>query len=113
MQMEDSTLPTDLEPDWRTPYLDHLVQGELPLDKTEAQWIPRRAKTFVIYDDNKELYRRSPTGILQHCIIIQEKNLLEDLYSGAYGHHMIPRPLVGNAFQQVSIGQLRSLTLSS
>jgi hypothetical protein len=53
MQMEGSTLPADLEPDWRTPYLDCLIQGELPSDKTEAQWIARRAKTFVIYGDDK------------------------------------------------------------
>jgi hypothetical protein len=64
MQMEGLTPPADLEPDWRTPYLDCLTRGELPLDKTEARWITRRAKTFVIYDDDKELYRHSPTGIL-------------------------------------------------
>jgi hypothetical protein len=64
MQKEGSTLPADLEPDWRIPYLDCLTRGELPLDKTEARWIARRAKTFVIYSDDKELYRRSPTGIL-------------------------------------------------
>jgi hypothetical protein len=37
MQTEGSTLPADLEPDWRVPYLDHLTRGDLPLDKTEAQ----------------------------------------------------------------------------
>jgi hypothetical protein len=84
MQTEGSTLPANLEPDWRTPYLDCLTQGELPLDKTEARWIARRAKTFVIYGDDKELYRRSPTAVLQRCIIIEEgKNLLKDLHSGA------------------------------
>jgi hypothetical protein len=36
MQTEGSTLPTDVEPDWRTPYLDCITRGELPLDKTEA-----------------------------------------------------------------------------
>jgi hypothetical protein len=83
MQTEGSTLPADLEPDWRTPYLDYLTRGELPLDKTEARWITRQAKTFVIYGNDKELYRRSLTGILQRCITIEEgKNLLEDLHSG-------------------------------
>jgi hypothetical protein len=91
MQMEGSTLPADLEPDWRTPYLDCLIQGELPSDKTEAQWIARRAKTFVIYGDDKELYRRSPTSILQCYITIKEgKNLLKDLHLGACGHHAVP-----------------------
>jgi hypothetical protein len=99
MQTKGSTLLADLELDWRIPYLDYLTRGELPLDKTEARQIARRAKTFVIYDDNKELYRRSPTGILQRCITIEEvKNLLKDLHSGACGYHAAPQTLVGNAF---------------
>jgi hypothetical protein len=99
MQMEGLTLPANLKPDWRIPYLDRLTRGDLPLDKTEARQIAHRAKTFVIYDDNKELYRRSPTGILQHCITNEEgKNLLKDLHSGACGHHTTPRTLVENAF---------------
>jgi ribonuclease HI len=101
MQTEGSTLPADLELDWRLPYLDRLTRGDLPLDKTEARWISRRAKTFVIYGDNKELHRRSPTGILQRCITNEEgKNLLTDLHSGACGHHAGPRTLVRNAFRQ-------------
>jgi hypothetical protein len=61
------------------------------LDKTEARRIARRAKTIVIYDDDKELYRRSPTGILQRSITLEEgRNLLKDLHSGACGHHTAP-----------------------
>jgi hypothetical protein len=101
MQTEGSTLPVDLKPDWCILYLNCLTRGELPLDKTEARWIARWAKTFVIYGDDKELYRSSPTGILQSCITIEEgKNLLEDLHSGACGHHVAPRTLVGNVFRQ-------------
>jgi ribonuclease HI len=101
MQVEGSTPLANLEPDWCIPYLDHLTRGDLPLDKTEARWITRRAKTFVIFGDNKELYRRSPTGILQRCITTEEgKNLLKDLHSGACGHHAAPRTLIGNAFRQ-------------
>jgi hypothetical protein len=37
MQTKGSTLPADLEPDWRVPYLDRLTRGDLPLDKTEAR----------------------------------------------------------------------------
>jgi hypothetical protein len=44
MQAEGSTLPADLEPDWRVSYLDRLTRGDLPLDKTEARRIARRAK---------------------------------------------------------------------
>jgi transposase InsO family protein len=101
MQMEGSTLPANPKPDWCTPYLDCLIRGELPLEKIEARRIARRAKTFVIYGDDKELYQRNPTGILQRYITIREgKNLLKDLHSRACGHHAAPRTLVGNAFRQ-------------
>jgi hypothetical protein len=84
------------------------------LDKTKARRITRLAKTFVIYGDDKELYRRSPMGILQHCITIEEgKNLLKDLHSRAYGHHVAPRTLLRNAFRQGSIGQPQSPMLLS
>jgi hypothetical protein len=84
MQVEGSTPPSNLEPDWRVPYLDYLIRGDLPSDKIEARRIARRVKTFVIFGDSRELYRRSPTGILQRCITNEEgRNLLDDLHSGA------------------------------
>jgi hypothetical protein len=55
---------------WQTPYLQYLLRGELPLDKAEAQRLARRAKSFVLLGDEKELYHRSPSGILQRCISI-------------------------------------------
>ena len=87
--------------DWRTPFLDCLIRCELPEDRSEACRIARWAKSYVIYGESKELYRRSPTGILHHCITIEEgQKLLEDLHSGACGHHAAPKTLVGNAFRQ-------------
>jgi hypothetical protein len=101
MQVEGSTPPSDPKPDWRVPYLDHLIRGDLPSDRTEARWIARRAKTFMIFGDSRELYHRSPTGVLQRCITNEEgRELLNDLHSGACGHHAAPRTLVGNAFRQ-------------
>jgi hypothetical protein len=50
---------------WQTPYLQYLHRGELPLDRAEARWLARRAKSFVLLGDGKELYHRSPSGILQ------------------------------------------------
>jgi hypothetical protein len=72
MQVEGPAPPYDPKPDWRIPYLDHLVRGDLPLDKIEARRVARRAKSFVIFGDSKELYRRSPTGVLQRCITNEE-----------------------------------------
>jgi hypothetical protein len=58
--------------DWQTPYPQYLHQGELPLDRAEARRLARRAKSFVLLGDGKELYHRSPSGILQRCISITE-----------------------------------------
>jgi hypothetical protein len=47
---------------WQTPYLQYLHQGELPLDRAEARRLARRAKSFVLLGDGKELYHRSPSS---------------------------------------------------
>jgi ribonuclease HI len=88
-------------PNWQAPYLEYLLRGELPLDKAEARRLARRAKSFVLLGDEKELYHRSPSGILQRCISIAEgQELLQEIHSRACGHHAAPRALVGNAFRQ-------------
>jgi ribonuclease HI len=87
--------------DWQTPYLQYLLRGELPLDKAEARRLARRATSFVLLGDEKELYHRSPSGILQRCISdAQGQELLQEIHSGACGHHATPRTLMGNAFRQ-------------
>jgi hypothetical protein len=48
---------------WQTPYLQYLHR-ELPLDRAEARRLARRAKSFVLLGEGKELYHRSPLGIL-------------------------------------------------
>jgi hypothetical protein len=86
---------------WQTPYLEYLLRGELPLDKAEARRLARRAKSFVLLGDEKELYHCSSLGILQRCIsVAQGQELLQEIHSGACGHHAAPRTLVGNAFRQ-------------
>jgi ribonuclease HI len=86
---------------WQTPYLQYLLRGELPLDKAEARRLARCAKSFVLLGDEKELYHRSPSSILQRCIsVAQGQELLQEIHSGVCGHHAAPRTLVGNAFRQ-------------
>jgi ribonuclease HI len=105
---EGEALPVEEErsgvtPDrnWQTPYLQYLHRGELPLDQAEARRLAWHAKSFVLLGDGKELYHRSPSGILQRCIPIAEgQELLQEIHSGACGHHAAPRALVGNAFRQ-------------
>jgi ribonuclease HI len=68
---------------WQTLYLQYLHRGELPLDRAEAQQLARRAKSFVLLGDEKELYHRSPSGLLQRCISIAEgQELLQEIHSG-------------------------------
>jgi hypothetical protein len=92
-----------VEEEWQTPCLQYLHRGELPLDRAKARRLARRAKSFVLLGDGKALYHRSPSGILQRCIPIAEgQKLLQEIHSGACGHHAAPRALVGNAFRQGS-----------
>ena len=103
---EQEAMDIDSEPpapddslDWRYPLLRCLVDNTLPADQAEARRMARRAKTFLLLDG--EMYNRSPSGILMRGIPRQEGiKLLEDIHSGAYGHHAAPRMLVGNVFRQ-------------
>jgi ribonuclease HI len=86
---------------WQTPYLQYLLRGELPLNKADARRLARRAKSFVLLGDEKELYHHSPSGILQRCISVAEgQELLQEIHLGACGHHAAPRALIGNTFRQ-------------
>jgi hypothetical protein len=38
----------------------------MPADETEARRVTRRSKGYTII--NKEIYRRSATGVLQRCV---------------------------------------------
>ena len=94
---EDPAIKPDPLVDWRTLYIDYLLHDALPADKTEARWLTRRAKSFVLVEG--ELYKRSHTGILQLCIPVEQgKLLLSDIHGGVYGHNVAPRTLVGNTF---------------
>ncbi|XP_039824644.1 uncharacterized protein LOC120686487 [Panicum virgatum] len=85
--------------DWRAQYLDWMIRGVLPSDHAQGRRITRRAKSFVLNDN--ELYKRSPSGVLQCCIPIPEgRELIRDIHAGFCGHHAAPRTLVGNAFRQ-------------
>ncbi|XP_021309179.1 uncharacterized protein LOC110432715 [Sorghum bicolor] len=99
MDLEPEPPASDDSPNWRYPLLLRLVNGTLPPDQAEARRVARRAKTFVLLDG--EMYKRSPSSILMRCIPRQEGiKLLQDIHSGACGHHAVPRMLVGNAFRQ-------------
>jgi len=70
-------------------YLDWMIRGVQPSNRAQARHLARRAKSFVLIDD--ELYKRSPSGVLQRCIPIPEgKELIRDIHAGTCGHHAAP-----------------------
>jgi hypothetical protein len=70
---------------------------KLPADREVAQRLAHRAKSFVIIEG--ELYKKSPTRVLQRCIPIERgRELLRDIHAGAYGHYVSLRTLIRKAF---------------
>jgi ribonuclease HI len=93
---------------WQTPYLQYLHRGELPLDKAEARRLARCAKSFVLLGDEKELYHRSPSGILQRCISITEgQELLQEIHSRLAVSMQHLEPSSGTPSDKASTGRPR------
>jgi len=85
--MEIDEAPTSQ--DWRVQYLHWMIRGVLPSNRAQARRLDRRAKSFILI--NNELYKRSPSGVLQRCIPIPEgKELIRDIHAGTCGHHAAP-----------------------
>ncbi|XP_071683611.1 uncharacterized protein [Lolium perenne] len=70
----------------------------LPMDETKARAIVRRCKSFTII--NKELYKRSVSGVFQRCVATDEgRKILCDIHAGDCGHHAGARSIVAKAFR--------------
>nr|AAR06299.1 putative gag-pol protein [Oryza sativa Japonica Group] len=88
-----------IEADWREPLIRFLTKQELPQDKNEAEQISRRSRLYVIH--KTELYKKSPSGILQRCVSLEEgRQLQKDIHSGICGNHAAARTIVGKAYRQ-------------
>ena len=89
-----------VKPDWTGPFMDFLTTKKLPdNDEVLKRQIVRRAKAFTII--NRELYKRSTTGVYQRCITPEKgRNLLDEIHAGVCGHHASSRSLVSKAFRQ-------------
>ena len=56
-----------IDMDWRTPFIDYIREQKLPSDKTVAEQVSHRTKTYVLIED--QLYRRGATlGLLMKCV---------------------------------------------
>nr|AAS75250.2 putative polyprotein [Oryza sativa Japonica Group] len=88
-----------IEANWREPFIRFLTKQELPQDKNEAERISRRSRLYIIHET--ELYKKSPSGILQRCVSLEEgRQLLKDIHSGICGNHAAARTIVGKAYRQ-------------
>ena len=98
MPVDEPIFPERPVPDWAQKFMAYLVGGILPTQEVEARQIVRRAKSFTII--NKELYKRSVTGIYQRCDDPEQgRALLLDIHQGECGHHVCSRALVAKAFR--------------
>ena len=86
-------------PDWTTPYINFLVNKELPKDdEVLSRQIERRAKAYTIIDG--QLYKRSTSDIFQRCVSPEEgRQILQEIHFGDYGHHVAAKALATKAFQ--------------
>jgi ribonuclease HI len=106
LRVEEERSGVTPDRNWQTPYLQYLHRGELPLDQAEARRLARRAKSFVLLGDGKELYHRSPSGILQRCIPIAEgQELLQEIHSGLAAITQHLEPLLETPSDKVSTGR--------
>jgi hypothetical protein len=60
-----------IDADWRQPFIDYLNEQKVPSDKTLAEQLIRRAKSYILIGD--KLYKRgASSGVLMKCVPRQE-----------------------------------------
>jgi hypothetical protein len=65
MEIDQAVFTIREVPSWARPIMDFLVTGQVLADENEARRVTRRSKGYTII--NKEIYKRSTTGVLQRC----------------------------------------------
>jgi ribonuclease HI/transcription antitermination factor NusG len=97
MEIDQAVFIVREVPSWARPIMDFLVDGQVPADETEARQVMRRSKGYTII--NKEIYKRSATGVLQRCVESAEgQEMLREIHQGECGHHASSKALVSKVF---------------
>jgi hypothetical protein len=97
MEIDQAVFTAREVPSWARPIMDFFVDGQVPADETEARWVTRRSKGYTII--NKEIYKRSATGVLQRCVESAEGlEMLREIHQGECGHHASSRALMAKVF---------------
>jgi hypothetical protein len=98
MEIDQAVFTVREVPSWARPIMDFLVDGQVPMDETEAHWVTRKSKGYTII--NNEIYKRSATGVLQRCVESAEGlEMLREIHQGECGHHASSRALVAKVFR--------------
>jgi hypothetical protein len=98
MEIDQAVFTVREVPSWARPIMDFLVDGQVLANETEARRVARRSKGYTII--NKEVYKRSATGVLQRCVESAEGlEMLREIHQGECGHHASSRALVAKVFR--------------
>jgi hypothetical protein len=98
MEIDQTVFTAREVPSWARPIMDFMVNGQLPANEAKACGIMRRSKAYTII--NKEIYKRSTTGVLQRCVeSFEGQEMLREIHQGECGHHASSRALVSKAFR--------------
>jgi hypothetical protein len=89
-----------IDVDWRQPFIDYLSEQKVPSDKSLAEQLICRAKSYVLVGD--KLYKwGASSGVLMKCVPRKEgKDILEEIHKGVSGNHASSRTLVSKAFRR-------------
>jgi transcription antitermination factor NusG len=82
MEIDQAIFTIREVPSWARPIMDFLVDGRVPADEIKARRVTRRSKGYTII--NKEIYKRSATGVLQRCVKSAEGlEMLREIHQGS------------------------------
>jgi hypothetical protein len=89
-----------IDMDWRQPFIDYIREQNVPSDKSLAEQLIRRAKSYVLVGD--KLYMRGATsrGLMKCVPRVEGKDILEEIHKGVCGNHASSRTLVSKAFRR-------------
>jgi ribonuclease HI len=90
---------SEMEDDWRKPFLDFILNQLVLEDKAECERITRRSANYIVI--GTDLYRKlASTGVLMKCILRSEGlYLLAEIHGDECGCHAASANLVGKAYR--------------
>jgi hypothetical protein len=98
MEIDQAVFTVREVPSWTHPIMEFLMHGQVSVDENEACRVIRGSKRYTII--NKEIYKRSATGVLQRCVESAEGlEMLWEIHQGECGHHASSRALVAKVFR--------------